>query len=125
MGEGQASIHTTCHAEASGDRRKYGDNSLQHKLPSFQFLHSIKLIWLIIWEPPTAGNFPKLKTKFFIFIFFLSDTSRMDIKPCLILNQILKNFPAKQAKTSAIEAAYVELYLPAVGGLTRGGRQKP
>jgi len=47
MGEGLASVHTTCHAEASGDRRKDGDNSLQHKLPSFQFLHSIKLIWLI------------------------------------------------------------------------------
>ena len=47
MGEGLASIHTTCHAEASGDRRKDGDNSLQYKLPSSQFLHSIKLFWLI------------------------------------------------------------------------------
>ena len=46
---GVLSIHTTCHAEAGGDRRKYGDNSLQHKLPSFQFLHSIiRLIWLIL-----------------------------------------------------------------------------
>jgi len=70
MGEGLASIHTTSHAEAGGDRRKYGDNSLQYKLPSFHFLHSIKLIWLIICEPPTAGNSSKLKTKFLI-LFFL------------------------------------------------------
>jgi hypothetical protein len=49
--DGEGLIHTTSHAEAGGDRRKDGDNSLQYKLPSFQFLHSIiRLIWLItIW----------------------------------------------------------------------------
>jgi hypothetical protein len=63
-----------------------------------------------------GGKFSRIENKIFHFYFFLSDTSRMDIKSCLILNQILKNFPAQQAKTSAIEVAYVELYLPCEAG---------
>ena len=73
-------VHTTSHAEAGGDRRKYGDNSLQHKLPSFQFLHSIKLIWLIICEPPVGGKFSKIENKIFHFYFFSCLTQAEGIK---------------------------------------------
>ena len=48
--DGEGSIHTTCHAEASSNCREHGDDGLHDKLPSFNFVfHSIiRLIWLFL-----------------------------------------------------------------------------
>ena len=52
-------IHTTCHAEAGGDRREHGDDGLHDKLPSFNFVFHgiIRLIWLILWSRLSAGRY--------------------------------------------------------------------
>ena len=54
-------------------------------------------------RPPVGGKFFKIGNKIFHFYFFCL-TQAEGYKPCLILNQILKNFPAKQATFSTKQA---------------------